>query len=86
MKEKTKGLLIDTAIYVTGFSAATVPFALTDPIYTAVALFTFTATLWIFIFSTVLSDVSVYDPYWSVAPVVILAAVMIKYRIWTVNA
>ena len=86
MSEKTKGLLIDIAVYLTAFGIASVPFSLVENIFAASAVFTAAATAWIFVFSTLLSDVSVYDPYWSVAPPVILVAVMIKYRIWTINS
>jgi steroid 5-alpha reductase family enzyme len=33
-----------------------------------------------------MKDVSVYDPYWSVAPPVLLLSVMIKYGLWNVNS
>lgn len=86
MKEKTKGLLIDIMIYAVAFGAAAFPFAYINDILSASAAFTACATLVVFMASTALSDVSVYDPYWSVAPVVIIAACMIKYRVSTVNA
>ena len=40
----------------------------------------------VWLFGLVFRNVSVYDPYWSVAPPVMIAAVMIKYRVFTVNA
>ena len=86
MKEKTKGLLIDILVYLFAFGVAAVPFILIDEIFLSSALFTATATLVIFVFSTLLSDVSIYDPYWSVAPLVMILADMVKYRIYTVNA
>ena len=86
MTAKQKGLLIDIFIYAGAFLLALVPFLLIDSILLAAAAFTTVATLFIFIFSTVLKDVSVDDPYWSVAPPVMLLSVMLKYRIWTVNA
>ena len=82
---KTKGLLLDAAIYLSAFAAASILFALTENLFAAAAAFTAVATGWIFVFSTVFSDVSIYDPYWSVAPVAILLAGMLKYRLWTVN-
>ena len=36
------------------------------------------ATIVIFIFSLIFNNASIYDPYWSVQPPVILAAVLIK--------
>ena len=86
MKEKTKGLLIDIAVYIAAFGVAIVPFIFIKNIFAATAVFTAVATVVVFIFSTILSDVSVYDPYWSVAPVVMLLADMIKYGLWNINA
>lgn len=86
MKEKTKGVLIDTVVYLAAFGVAAVPFIFIDNIFGATAAFTATATLVVFIASCIFSDVSVYDPYWSVAPPVMVIADMIKYRIFTVNA
>jgi len=37
------------------------------------------ATVLTFIFSVALGNASVYDPYWSVQPIVILAALMLEY-------
>ena len=86
MSEKRKGLLCDAAIYAFAFAAASFPFRAIDNLFASAAVFTSVATVMIFIASCVLRDVSVYDPYWSVAPVVILAACMVKYRLYTVNA
>ena len=86
MKEKTKGLLIDAAVYAAAFGIALVPFIFIDDIFGATAAFTATATLITFIASCVFSDVSVYDPYWSVAPPVMLISNMIKYGLWNANS
>ena len=86
MKEKTKGVLIDAVVYLVAFGVAAVPFIFIDNIFGATAAFTATATLVVFIASCIFSDVSVYDPYWSVAPPVMMIADMIKYRVFTVNA
>ena len=86
MTEKQKGLLYDIVIYFGAFGAASIPFVLIGNMFLATAVFTAVATLFIFVFSTILKDVSVYDPYWSVAPPVMLLAVMLKYSIWTLNA
>ena len=86
MKEKTKGVLIDAVVYLVAFGVAAVPFIFIENIFGATAAFTATATLVVFIASCIFSDVSVYDPYWSVAPPVMMIADMIKYRIFTVNA
>ncbi|MBO4423583.1 MAG: DUF1295 domain-containing protein [Clostridia bacterium] len=86
MKEKKRGLLLNVFIYATAFTVAAVPFVLIDDMLAASAAFTAAATVAVFAASCVLSDVSVYDPYWSVAPPVIIAADMIKYRIFNANA
>ncbi|MBQ7339583.1 MAG: DUF1295 domain-containing protein [Clostridia bacterium] len=39
------------------------------------------ATILVFIFSLIFNNASVYDPYWSVQPIVILVAVAIKYSL-----
>lgn len=83
---KIRGMLIDLAVYALAFGVSLVPFLLIENMFLASAAMTATATLVIFLFSTALSDVSVYDPYWSVAPPVLLLACMAKYRLWTVNA
>ena len=86
MTDKQKGLLADVLIYAAAFALGAIPFALVDNVYAATAAFTATATVVVFAASTALSDVSVYDPYWSVAPPVMLLAVMIKYRLWNANS
>ena len=86
MSEKTKGLIVNLILYIAAFAAGAVPFALIDNIFLASALFTVVATLVIFIVTCFYPDTSLYDPYWSVAPPVILLAAMIKYRLFSVNA
>ena len=85
-KEKSKGLLLDLIVYTGAFIAAGIPFRQIDNPLAATAAFTAAATLIVYIVSVFLSDVSVYDPYWSVAPPVILLANMQKYRLWNINA
>ena len=86
MSEKAKGLIVNLILYIAAFAAGAVPFALIDNIFLASALFTVVATLVIFIVTCFYPDTSLYDPYWSVAPPVILLAAMIKYRLFSVNA
>lgn len=84
--EYKKGLIIDAVAYLCAFGVGAVPFAFIGNIFAAVAAFTAAATLVIFMVSVVFKDVSIYDPYWSVAPPVMLLAAMIKYGLWNVNA
>ena len=86
MKEKNKGMLVDLAVYAAAFGAGLVPYLLLDDMFAATAAFTAAATVIVFIASCVFSDVSVYDPYWSVAPPVMLLLNMIRYRMWNVNS
>lgn len=85
-KEKIRGLLLDLILYTGAFIAAGIPFRRIGHPVAATAAFTAVATLILFAASVFLSDVSVYDPYWSVAPPVMLFANMQKYRLWNVNA
>ncbi|MBR5006277.1 MAG: DUF1295 domain-containing protein, partial [Clostridia bacterium] len=86
MTPKTKGTLIDAATYAVAFGIAAVPFMMIDNIFAATAVFTAVATAVIFIVTVVTKDVSVYDPYWSVAPPVMLLADILKYRLWNINS
>lgn len=86
MREKQKGLAINIAVYLAAFCIAAIPFYAIDDMFLATAVFTAVATVIVFFFSCLFSDVSVYDPYWSVAPPVMLIADMIRFRIWNVNA
>lgn len=85
-KEKIRGFLLDLIVYLGAFIVAGIPFRQIDDPFLATAVFTGTATLIIFIVSVFLSDVSVYDPYWSVAPPAMLLANIQKYRLTNVNA
>ncbi|MBQ1503586.1 MAG: DUF1295 domain-containing protein [Clostridia bacterium] len=86
MNEKRKGLLFNAAIYLAAFGIAAIPFSAIGDILVSSAVFTAVATLAVFIASCALRDVSVYDPYWSVEPPVLLLLAMIKYSLWTVNS
>lgn len=86
MKEKTKGVLIDTVIYLLAFGVALIPYFFIDNILISTAVFTGIATLFIFITSCIFKDVSIYDPYWSVAPPVMLLINMIRFNLWNVNS
>ena len=85
-KEKIRGFLLDLIVYLGAFIVAGIPFRQIDDPFLATAVFTATATLILFIVSVFLSDVSVYDPYWSVAPPAMLLANIQKYRLTNVNA
>ena len=86
MNDRKKGLLIDLIIYIVAFGIGIIPFIFIKNIFAAVAAFTAVATFIIYVFTIIFSDVSIYDPYWSVEPPVAFLAVMIKYNLWNVNA
>ena len=86
MTERLRGLLIIVAIYVIAFAVAAIPYCLIDDMFAASAVLTAVATLVVFISSCVYSDVSMYDPYWSVAPPVIIIFNMVRYRLLGINA
>ena len=86
MQAKTKGLLVNLLLYAAAFAVGAVPFALIDNLLLAEAAFTAAATLVIFLVTCFVPDTSLYDPYWSVAPVAMLLNAMVKYRLSSVNA
>lgn len=48
-------------------------------------LSTVAMTIIIFLFSNIIKNASLYDPYWSVIPVVIIVEWMIIYQVLTLN-
>lgn len=86
MKEKTKGLLINVALYLGAFAVGFIPYIFVENIFLASALFTLAATLVIYIVTCFYPDTSLYDPYWSVEPPVILLINMIRFELWNVNS
>ena len=86
VSEKARGLLIDFLAYAVAFIAAgLLSWRIGDPLI-ATAVFTGTATLLVYVVSVLYADVSVYDPYWSVAPPVMLIANILKYKLFNINA
>ena len=86
MSEKAKGLLVNLLLYAAAFAVGLVPFALIENIFLAEAALTAVATLVIYVVTCFVPDTSLYDPYWSVAPVVMLLAGMVKYNLFSANA
>ncbi len=86
MKEKTKGLVFNLVLYTAALGAGIAAFAAIDDVFLAEAALTLTGTLVIFAVTCVIPDTSLYDPYWSVAPPVMIIAAMIKYRLAGPNA
>ena len=60
--------------------------ALNTPWWLSLLISDLIATLFVFIFSVILDNASVYDPYWSVQPIVILAAFAFKKELTLIRA
>ena len=86
MSDKVKGLLFNLLLYAAAFAVGAIPFVLIDDLLFAEAAFTAAATLVIFVVTCLIPDTSLYDPYWSVAPVVMLLLAMTKYKLFSPNA
>lgn len=74
--QKIKGLFFIAIIYIFAliiawFVFSNLPF---ENLYLNVFIATSTATVWIFIMSSVFKNASIYDPYWSVAPMLMVWA------------
>jgi len=74
MKQKVKDLLYILVIYLIALFAAvvTLKYAPIDDVLWKTVLADVVATIIVFLFSVVYKNSSVYDPYWSAAPVVIV--------------
>ncbi|MBS7262512.1 MAG: DUF1295 domain-containing protein [Eubacteriales bacterium] len=86
MTEKNKGLLVNLFLYAGAFGVGLIPFVWINDLFAAEAALTAAATLVIYIVTCFVPDTSLYDPYWSVTPPVMLLAAMVKYRFWSANA
>ncbi len=74
--------LIVTIIYVLATVVAVISFNLLKfDLWLNILLADVIATIFVFIFSVAFNNASVYDPYWSVQPPVILIAVALKYGV-----
>ena len=88
--EKRIGLLVNLAIYLIAFSLAFIPyyFMLSKGIHPLLNMFVYTcaATFIVYIFCLILKNTSIYDPYWSVAPLVMVVLHMVAYQTFNINA
>ncbi len=72
---KPKSLFVIAVIYVLASVLGIIVYlALPFPFWLALLISDVAATVFVFIFSLVFGNASVYDPYWSVQPIVIIAA------------
>ena len=78
-KSRTASFAIIVAIYVLAAILGIIVYENLDfAFYINLLIADVAATAFVFLFSVILKNASVYDPYWSVQPPVILACLMIK--------
>ena len=71
---KSKSILVITVIYVLAAAlGVAVYMALPFLFWIRLLIADVAATIFVFVFSVILKNASVYDPYWSVQPIVIIA-------------
>ena len=82
-ESKGLSLFIILTIYVLAIVLQVILFNLIEieNIYLEILLIDVIATIFVFIFSLIFNNSSIYDPYWSVEPVVILILLMTNNKI-----
>lgn len=89
-KEKTVGVLLISAIYLLAFAVGYIPFHYlafygANPLFT-MFVFTLVATLVIYVFCLIYKNTSIYDPYWSVAPLIMTILFIIRYQYYNLTS
>lgn len=87
--EKTIGLIINLAIYILAFSIGYIPYYfLSDSVGPIWSMFAFTcvATLVVYFFCLVFKNTSIYDPYWSVAPLIMVLLHMFRFETFNLHS
>jgi len=84
--EKINGLLVNLLIYLIAFVIGFIPFYFVKNVLLACFVLTMTATLVVYLFSLIFKNTSIYDPYWSIAPLVILLIVYFRNSMWNINS
>ena len=75
-------LLLITVIYIFASVLGTAVYvSLPFPFWASLLIADVSATVFVFIFSLIFRNASVYDPYWSVQPIVIVAGFAVRHRI-----
>lgn len=82
---KVHGLIFNLIVYSSAYLFSLIPFFHFDNIFMSELAFTVSATIIIYIISLFISDTSLYDPYWSVAPPIMLLLAMIRWDYWYIN-
>lgn len=88
--EKAVGVLVNLAVYILAFAIGIIPyyFLVQNNVHPIVSMlvFTLTATLVMYICCVIFKNTSIYDPYWSVAPFVMVIIHMVAYKLYNPNA
>lgn len=88
--EKAVGVLVNIAVYILAFAIGIIPyyFLVQNNIHPIVSMlvFTLTATFVMYICCVIFKNTSIYDPYWSVAPLVMTIIHMVTYKLYNPNA
>lgn len=88
MREKIKGLIYILIAYVISFLIGFQIYEIFRPtnIFYAIFLMDVFMTILIYLFSYIVKNSSVYDPYWSLTPLLILIMVFIKEKSFDITA
>ena len=80
-RSKATGLVIITVIYMIAITIGVLVFrALPElHIFLRILIGDVVATTFVFLTGAILKNVSVYDPYWSVAPIAVFTGIMLEY-------
>ncbi len=88
--EKAVGVLVNIAVYILVFAIGIIPyyFLVENNVHPLISMFIFTlsATLMMYICCVIFKNTSIYDPYWSVAPLVMVIIHMVTYKLYHPNA
>ena len=71
-------------IYLIAYGIGLIPTLFVKSLLTKVLLFDLVATVVVYIFSSAMKNSSLYDPYWSVTPIVVVLWLMIETEAWSV--
>ena len=88
--EKGQGILVNITVYLSAFIIGIIPYyfmvkAGVHPIWNML-VYTCTATFVVYICCLIFKNTSVYDPYWSVAPFVMVIIHMVTYKLYSLTA
>lgn len=87
--EKTQGLIVNIAIYLFAFSAGFIPYYYASDLIGSVwsmFIFTTVASLIMYVFCVLFKNTSIYDPYWSVAPLVMTLLHIFRFGTFNFNS